>query len=99
MMITELPAVIQSALKPLTPALAAAHLLPSGWEYSDSFGNFLVAFRGSGREITLTRDRGQFIVGGSDRTSLEKAGLWRAFDTAQELLPHLASWLSQRDGA
>jgi hypothetical protein len=96
---TELPVEIQRALEPLAPALAAAHLLPSKWESSDSFGNFLVAFRSSHREITLTRDRGQFIVGGSDRASLEEAGLWRAFDTAQELLPHLVAWLSKRDGA
>ena len=99
MNITELPVEVQGALAPLAPALTAAQLFPSGWEYSDSFGNFLVAFRGPGREITLTRDRGQFIVGSSDRASLEEAGLWRAFDTAQELLPYLAKWLGQRDGA
>ena len=97
MTMTELPAEIQHALGPFAPTLAAAHLLPSGWEYSDSFGNFLVAFRGSGREFTLTRDRGQFIVGGPERTSLEEAGLWRAFDTAQELIPYLARWLGQGD--
>jgi hypothetical protein len=99
MMYIELPATIQHALAPLASTLAAAQLTPSGWEYSDSFGNFLVAFRGSGRELTLNRDRGQFIVGGPDRDSLEAAGLWRAFDTAEELLPPLARWLGQGDGA
>ena len=75
MKLSELPTEVQLALLPLASALDAAHLAPSRWEYSDSLGNFLVAFRGPDREITLTLDRGQFIVGGSDRASLKETGL------------------------
>jgi hypothetical protein len=95
---TELPAEIQRVLAPLAPTLVAAQLLRTGWECSNFDGDFVVVFYDGRQDITLTRDRGQFIVGGPDRSSLEEAGLWRAFDTAQELLPHLTKWLSRSDG-
>jgi len=95
-MLTELPAEIQSALGALTPALIAAHLSPMTWEFSEKeFGNFLVVFHSPSHKFTLTRDRGQFIVSGFERKSLENQGLWRAFDTAEDLLPHLSRWLGQ----
>jgi hypothetical protein len=76
--------------------LTAAHLVPVAHEYSEqAFGNFVVTFRSEELEITLTRDRGQFMVAGSDRDALEAAGLWRAFDSAQDLLPPLSRWLGQ----
>jgi hypothetical protein len=93
-MLTALPSEVQSAIAALSPVLMAAHLSPVACQYSEqAFGNFVVTFRGQRGEITLIRDRGQFIVKASDRDSLERAGLWRAFDTAQELLPPLSKWL------
>ena len=94
--VSEFPQEITRALAPLDMALTAAHLSPVTWLYSDrAFGNFVVTFGGPRHAFTLTRDRGQFIVSGADRKSLEKAGLSRVFNSAQELLPCLASWLGQ----
>jgi len=99
-MLTELPTEVQVALAPLASTLNASHLLPSTWEFSpESFGNFVATFRSSDHMVSITRDRNQFIVGGADRDELEAARLWRAFDTAHDLLPYLAKWLGQRDGA
>ena len=96
MVLSELPTEIQNALGPLTPALATAHVSPVTWVYSErAFGSFLITFRSPRHEFTLTRDRGQFIIGGADRKSLEEAGLLRAFDTAEDLLPYLSSWLGE----
>lgn len=97
-MSSKLPPEIQQALEPLAPALAAAQLIPVAWERSESFGDFAVTFRNSVQEFMLTRDRGQFIIHGSDRAYLESSGLWQAFDTLQEMEPRLVSWLGQRDG-
>jgi hypothetical protein len=95
-MLCVLPDEIQNAIATLIPVLVAAHMAPVEYQCSEpAFGNFVVTFRSERREITLTRDRGQFMVSGSDRNSLESAGLWRAFDTPQDLLPHLSSWLGQ----
>ncbi|UHQ18278.1 hypothetical protein LVB87_08560 [Lysobacter sp. KIS68-7] len=91
---SDLPPEIRDALAPLAGVLATGHLSPVTWQYSEkAFGNFVVDFRGPGRMFTLTRDRGQFLVSGIDRRSAEKAGLCRAFDSAQALLPSLSSWL------
>lgn len=91
MMLSEMPAEIQSALAPLATALNAAHLAPVTWQYSaEAFGNFVVTFRSERHAFTLTRDRGQFLFDGADRKS---AGLGRVFESAEDLLPHLLSWL------
>jgi hypothetical protein len=99
-MLRDLPAQIRSALAPLESTLGAAQLLPTSWEYSEkAFGNFAVVFQGSGRNFSLVRDRGQFMVSGPGRQELEGAGLWKAFDTTHELLPSLARWLRTSHGA
>jgi hypothetical protein len=96
MLLSDLPAEIRTALAPLTPALTAGHLSPVSWTFSEkAFGNFVVTFRGPGHALTLTRDRGQLIVDGCGRKSLKGAGLRKAFDTAEDLLPHLSNWLGQ----
>ena len=94
-----LPLDIQRTLEPLAPVIAVAQLVPVAWERSEAFGNFAVTFRNSVREFMLTRDRGQFMVHASDRASLESSGLWRAFESLQEMEAHLVDWLGQGDGA
>jgi len=93
MLPSELPEEVERALAPLMPVLTAAGLSPVRWVYSEtSFGNFAVDFLRLDRVITLTRDRGQFMLSGDDRKSMEAAGLWRAFDLAEDMLPHLSKW-------
>ena len=93
MLPSELPEEVERALAPLMPVLTAAGLSPVKWVYSEqSFGNFAVDFIRLDRVITLTRDRGQFMLSGDDRKSMEAAGLWRAFDSAEDMLPHLSKW-------
>lgn len=55
-----------------------------------SFGDYEVEFVGPVR-FHITRDRSQYIVD-ADRGSLERAGLWRAFDDRAEFARMVLAW-------
>lgn len=81
------------SLGTLGQSLAALGFRAQVQDYApEVFGNFVVRFEKHGRELTITRDRGQFILGG-DRATLEPVGLWRAFESATELEEPLIRWL------
>jgi hypothetical protein len=87
------PPSIAQALGPLLPLLLTKDFSPTHIEQSAWFGDFTVRFARAERSFVITRDRSQFIVHGATRSSLEAAGLWQAFDNAQELVTPLGRWL------
>ncbi len=88
---------IQQALGPLIQSLAALSIVPISSQASNAFGNFVVYFRGPGKEFQITRDRGQLIIQGPSQQELELAGLWRTFPGFRELEPPLIQWLSRSE--
>jgi hypothetical protein len=60
-------------------------------EYSpESFGNWVVDLTGPSA-FRMTRDRSQFLII-ADRHSMERAGLWRAFDDREEFARLVLAW-------
>jgi hypothetical protein len=94
---TSISAEIDEALGPLIKSLAALSVVPVSSETSSSFGNFVVSFRGCGKEFQIARDRGQFIVHGPAQQELELADLWRTFPGFRELAPPLIQWLRRNE--
>jgi hypothetical protein len=83
------------ALGSLGQALCALGYTATVDQYAaENFGDFVVRFRKQGRDLVISRDRGQFTLAG-DRAKLEPAGLWRAFDSAAELQEPLLAWLAR----
>jgi hypothetical protein len=60
----------------------------------ESFGNYVVIFRRGDRTIDVTRDRGQYLIGGLDRRTLESLGLWRALESKDQLAAGLRAILA-----
>ena len=89
----DLPSGVLDALAPVLPSLQRAGFQPVTVKVSASFGDFIVNFSNGRRELSIRRDRGQCIVSGPSRSTLKAAGLWRAFEGAQELSVPLSAWL------
>jgi len=60
---------------------------------ADSFGNWFVDLVGPSK-LRVVRDRGQFLVDGH-RKSLEKFGLWRAFNDRAEFAALLLAYAAR----
>ena len=86
---------IELAIGPLVQSLAAQAVAVVESHVSNSFGNFVVHFRGTGRDFQIIRDRGQLIVGGIEQQELEQAGLFRTFPGFRELETPLMQWLQR----
>ena len=93
---TSLSLEIEKAIGPLIQALAAQSIIAVGSQASDSFGNFVVSFRGASKDFQIIRDRGQLIVGGHEQQELEQAGLFRAFPGFRELETPLMQWVKSQ---
>ena len=87
---------IENAIGPLIQSLAAQSISAINSHVSNSFGNFVVLFRGAGKEFRIIRDRGQLFVNGAEQQDLEQAGLFRAFSGFQELEMPLMRWLKSQ---
>ena len=88
---------IEKSIGPLIQSLAAQSIVTIDSHVSNSFGNFVVHFRGAGRDFQILRDRGQLIVGGIEQQELEQFGLFRAFPGFRELEPPLMQWLQRSE--
>jgi hypothetical protein len=85
-------------LTDVLPALGEIGYVPIASQYSPlSFGgDYFVDFTGPrGHSFRLIYDRSQYIVDGQ-RSELEAAGLWRAFDDRAEFTTTLLDWLQSR---
>ena len=91
---TVLPAIVAD-LAGLLSKLEVAGYHAAASEYSQSFGNYLVKLVGEERWFWITRDRGQYSVGGPPKEELESAGLWRTFDDKAQFERDLLTWLSR----
>ena len=78
-------------------------LLASGWtlvesRYSpESFGNWYVDLRNRTTQFRIAKDRSQYVVNGPSIDELKSAGLWKAFDSWDELCPLLERWALLED--
>lgn len=88
---------IERAIGPLIKSLAAQSITAIESHVSESFGNFVVHFRGAGRDFQIIRDRGQLIVDGIEQQELEQAGLFRTFPGFRELETPLMQWLKRSE--
>ena len=96
---TKLPPSVVADLGKLPAALSDVGFTPQSCKYSPTdFGNFTVVFGSGNRSFLLSRDRGQFIVGG-ERGALEPAGLFRSFDSVASLHQPLLAWLKAQNVA
>lgn len=93
----DVPSEISSALGPLTATLAARGLHIARFVASESFGDFEVVFSRDDLSFSIVRDRGQFLVGGVERSVLEAAGLWRTFSGPHSVAPPLLAWLESQN--
>lgn len=92
-MAIELSPEIAKALGPIVGALAAEGFVPTQVEEASSFGNFSVLFSCGPISASVVRDRGQFHVGGAERSVLEAASLWRTFSGPRPIVEPLLAWL------
>jgi hypothetical protein len=81
--------------------LLLAELCAEGWqvfasEYDASaFGNWFVDLQRDGVVMRLVKDRSQYMVTGLPKKALKVAGLWRVFDSLNELQTTLARWANR----
>ena len=90
-----LPHDVETDLGQLVPLLAEFGYAPVSCLSSESFGNFRAVFSADNNSIAITKDRGQYIVDGS-QSALEPAGLWQAFSSTVALAEPLRSFLRIR---
>lgn len=94
-MAQSLPNDVETDLGQLVPLLAEFGYAPVSCLTSESFGNYRAVFSAHSNSIAITKDRGQYIVDGS-QSALEPAGLWQAFSSAAALSEPLRSFLRTR---
>jgi hypothetical protein len=88
----QLPTSVAQALGGLVQSLQAEGFVPAFVGESASFGDFTVEFSDGRRQVLIVRDRGQLMVQG-ERSVLEPADLWRAFDGWRSLQQSLIPWI------
>jgi len=89
----DLPSLVEQDLAEVLPVLSAAGLELKSFQFNpEAFGNFLVCFSGGKFGLDITRDRGEYFLGG-DRQLLQKLGYWRAL-TQQELVAGVRVFLA-----
>jgi hypothetical protein len=89
----ELPPLVQKDLAEVLPVLSAAGLELRSCQFSpEAFGNFLVCFSGGKYGLDITRDRGEYFLGGN-RQLLQELGYWRAL-TQHELVAGVRVFLA-----
>jgi hypothetical protein len=92
----KLPVEVEEEAGPLLAELRAGGWQVSASEYNASaFGNWLVDLQRDGVVMRLLKDRSQYMVTGLPREVLKAAGLWRAFDSLNELQTTLARWANR----
>ena len=93
--VTSLPEPVSEALGTLVADLAERGFTPVLDLFSpESFGNFVVTFVKGEHNFSLTSDRGQLIVSGSE-AKLTPLGLWKAFAGPYSLRKPLLAWLDR----
>ena len=92
-----LPAVVSSTLEPVVAVLHRNGYKLVHVHVSQSFGNFFATFSKQGSALTVTRDRGQFLISGSSNSELEANGLWRAFSGPAPIAAALQKWFGSSD--
>jgi hypothetical protein len=89
----DLPSLIKDDLADVLPDLMTAGLVLTSCQFSpEAFGNFLVSFTGGKSGLDITRDRGEYFLGGN-RQLLQQIGYWRALNK-QELADGVRSFLA-----
>ena len=92
----KLPVEVEKEAGPLLAELRAGGWQVSASEYDASaFGNWLVDMQRDGVVMRLVKDRSQYMVTGPPEEVLKAAGLWRAFDSLNELQTTVARWATR----
>ena len=90
----DLPVPVMEDLANVLPQLAGAGLEVRSCQFSpEVFGNYLVCLARGTFTLNISRDRGQYILGGN-RQLLERLGYWRALESKQELATGLQAVLA-----
>ena len=90
----DLPLPVREDLANILPQLLGAGLEVKSCQFSpETFGNYLVCFASGTFTLDITRDRGQYILGGN-RQLLQQLGYWRALESKQELAAGLHALLA-----
>jgi hypothetical protein len=81
--------------------LLLAELRTAGWRVSASeydasaFGNWSINLQRDGVMMRVLKDRSQYMVDGLPAEALKAAGLWRAFDSLDELRITVTQWANR----
>jgi hypothetical protein len=81
--------------------LLLAELRAAGWQVSASeydasaFGNWSINLQRDGVVMRVFKDRSQYMVDGLSAEALKAAGLWRAFDSLDELRITVTQWANR----
>ena len=88
-----LPEQIQEDAVPLI-----SKLLANGWVLVDSryspepFGDWYVDLQNGASKFRIAKDRSQYMVHGPSTDELKSAGLWKAFDSPDEMCSLIERW-------
>ena len=89
----KLPVEVEKEAGPLLAGLRAGGWQVSASEYDASaFGNWLIDLQRDGVVMRLLKDRSQYMVTGLPKEVLKAAGLWRPFDSLNELQMAVTRW-------
>jgi hypothetical protein len=92
----KLPVEVEKEAGPLLAELRAGGWQVSASEYDASaFGNWSIKLQRDGVVMRLFKDRSQYMVDGLPAEALKPAGLWRAFDSLEELQLAVTRWANR----
>ena len=92
----KLPVEVEMEAAPLLAELRAGGWQVSASEYDASaFGNWLIDLQRDGVVMRLLKDRSQYVVDGLTTEVLKAAGLWRAFESLNELQMAVTKWANR----
>jgi hypothetical protein len=92
----KLPVEVEKEAGPFLAELRAGSWQVSASEYDASaFGNWSIDLQRDGVVMRLLKDRSQYMVDGLPTEVLKAAGLWRAFDSLNELQMAVTRWANR----
>ena|SRR5277367_4431336 len=92
----KLPVEVEKEAGPLLAELRAGGWQVSASEYDASaFGNWLIDLQRDGVVMRLLKDRSQYMVDSLPTEVLKAAGLWRTFDSLNELQMAVTRWANR----
>ena len=91
-----MPVEVEKEAGPFLAELRAGSWQVSASEYDASaFGNWLVDLQRDGVVMRLLKDRSRYMDDGLPTEVLKAAGLWRAFDSLNELQMAVTRWANR----